>query len=204
MTPTLTRLMDPAPGSPLGPLRATAGAAGIVALAFARGLEAEEIEEAQRAETSDTIGLDRAGEVAGRAHLDQLEAELAAYLAGQLQAFTVPLQPAGTAFQQRVWTALAQLPYGRTCSYAALTAALGLPPGAARAVGQANGQNPIAILIPCHRVVQRGGGLGGYGGGLERKAWLLAHERQYAPDKGASAGGTDPAETWSGQLRLGW
>lgn len=188
--------------APLGTLRATATAEGIVGLWFAgetdedpgRGTAEAQLPEpgppAARADRTDPAAL---------GHLDQLEAELRAYVEGRLRSFTVPLRPTGTAFQRQVWEALATIPYGRTCSYAALTEQLGYPITSARALGQANGQNPIAILIPCHRVVQRGGGLGGYGGGLERKAWLLAHERRHAPADGPM----DPAETWSGQLRLG-
>lgn len=200
---TTPRLLLLAP--PLGPLRALATAEGIVRVDFAAAAGPEPAGEADQgsapASPPTVVGGPVDDEALAAAHLDRLEAELRAYLAGGLTQFTVPLRPVGTPFQLRVWAALAGLPYGGTCSYAALCAALGLPPGAARAVGQANGQNPIAILIPCHRVVQRGGGLGGYGGGLERKAWLLAHERRHAPVEGPAA---DPAEQWSGQLRLGW
>lgn len=113
------------------------------------------------------------------AHLDQLRAELAAYFAGQLQRFTVPLRYPGTPFQQQVWTQLQHIPYGETWSYAALAEAIGNP-GAVRAVGTANGQNRLAILIPCHRVVNKDGRLGGYGGGLWRKQALLDLEQRTA------------------------
>jgi methylated-DNA-[protein]-cysteine S-methyltransferase len=111
----------------------------------------------------------------GRSVLAVARDELDAYFAGRLTAFAVPLAAAGTPFQQRVWAALRRVPFGTTISYGALARALGRP-GAARAVGLANGRNPIAIIVPCHRVIGADGTLTGYGGGLERKRWLLAHE----------------------------
>ncbi len=107
--------------------------------------------------------------------LDQLESELAAYFAGDLREFTVPLHTPGTPWQQRVWDALLDIPFGETTSYGSLAAKLGNP-GGARAVGAANGQNRVAILIPCHRVIEAGGGLRGYAGGLDNKRRLLDHE----------------------------
>jgi methylated-DNA-[protein]-cysteine S-methyltransferase len=98
--------------------------------------------------------------------------QLDAYLAGALTQFTLPLAPRGTPFQQRVWAALQDIPYGQTESYGALAVRIGSP-GAARAVGLANGKNPIGIIIPCHRVVGSQGNLTGYGGGLDRKKQLL-------------------------------
>jgi methylated-DNA-[protein]-cysteine S-methyltransferase len=98
--------------------------------------------------------------------------QLDAYFDGALTCFTLPLAPRGSAFQQRVWAALAEIPYGETESYGELAARIGSP-GAARAVGLANGKNPIGIVIPCHRVVGSHGNLTGYGGGLERKKQLL-------------------------------
>jgi O-6-methylguanine DNA methyltransferase len=106
----------------------------------------------------------------------RLEAELVEYFAGERRAFTVPLHYPGTEFQVRVWTALRDIPYGRTTSYEALAATVGRP-GARRAVGKANGDNRIAIVIPCHRVVRKDGTLCGYGGGLWRKRRLLELER---------------------------
>jgi methylated-DNA-[protein]-cysteine S-methyltransferase len=102
--------------------------------------------------------------------------QLAAYFAGELITFDVPLAVSGTAFQQRVWTALQGIPFGSTTTYGTLAAQLG-DPRATRAVGAANGRNPISIIIPCHRVVGADGRLTGYGGGMHRKRWLLAHER---------------------------
>lgn len=108
--------------------------------------------------------------------VQRLEAELAAYFAGELSSFTTPVCPVGTPFQERVWEALVRIPTGETRSYAAIAREIG-EPTATRAVGTANGANPISILVPCHRVVRTGGALGGYGGGLDRKRWLLDHER---------------------------
>jgi methylated-DNA-[protein]-cysteine S-methyltransferase len=104
---------------------------------------------------------------------DQLEE----YFAGRRTRFDLTLDPAGTEFQRSVWFALADIPYGRTVSYAELAATVGRP-RAFRAVGQANGANPIPIILPCHRVVASGGGIGGYGGGLDLKRRLLALEQR--------------------------
>ena len=101
--------------------------------------------------------------------------QLRAYFAGDLTEFDLPLAPRGTAFQRAVWAALRDIPHGRTVSYAEIAARLGRP-GAARAVGAANGRNPISIVIPCHRVVGSAGALTGYGGGLGRKRFLLELE----------------------------
>jgi methylated-DNA-[protein]-cysteine S-methyltransferase len=101
---------------------------------------------------------------------------LAAYFAGDLDALAaVPVKTAGTAFQRDVWDALRTIPAGTTTSYGKLAAKLGRP-RASRAVGLANGSNPISIVVPCHRVIGASGALTGYGGGLERKRWLLQHE----------------------------
>jgi methylated-DNA-[protein]-cysteine S-methyltransferase len=99
--------------------------------------------------------------------------QLAEYFARERRAFDLPLAPAGTVFQQRVWTALLDIPYGTTTSYGEIARRLGLLPTASRAVGLANGANPISIIVPCHRVVGADGSLTGYGGGLDRKRYLL-------------------------------
>jgi AraC family transcriptional regulator of adaptative response/methylated-DNA-[protein]-cysteine methyltransferase len=112
-------------------------------------------------------------------HLEKLRDELASYFAGTLHSFSVPVVYPGTPFQQRVWQKLLAIPYGQTWSYEALAAAIGQPK-AVRAVGRANGQNRIAIVVPCHRVVNKNGELGGYGGGLRRKQFLLGLERRGA------------------------
>jgi methylated-DNA-[protein]-cysteine S-methyltransferase len=103
---------------------------------------------------------------------DQLEA----YFAGALTAFDLPLEPEGTQWQQGVWRALVEVPYGQTATYGEIARRVGKP-NASRAVGMANNRNPIAVVIPCHRVIGADGSLTGYGGGLDVKAWLLAHER---------------------------
>ncbi|MBT9254121.1 methylated-DNA--[protein]-cysteine S-methyltransferase [Phycicoccus sp. MAQZ13P-2] len=99
--------------------------------------------------------------------------QLAEYFAGERTVFDLPLRPEGTEFRRRVWRELALVPWGRTTTYGALAARLGLPPGASRAVGAANGANPLPVVLPCHRVVGSDGTLTGYAGGLERKAFLL-------------------------------
>ena len=108
--------------------------------------------------------------------IDRLGTELAAYFAGTRRQFTVPLVYPGSPFQVKVWDRLRRIPYGETCSYEQLARGVGAP-GAPRAVGNANGLNRLAILIPCHRVINKNGKLGGYGGGLWRKQALLDLER---------------------------
>jgi AraC family transcriptional regulator of adaptative response/methylated-DNA-[protein]-cysteine methyltransferase len=108
--------------------------------------------------------------------LDSLIAQLDEYFAGCRRVFDLPLTYPGTDFQQQVWAALLEIPYGQTWSYLELAKRVGSP-DAMRAVGQANGMNPIAIVIPCHRVINASGTLGGYGGGLPRKQHLLNLER---------------------------
>jgi AraC family transcriptional regulator of adaptative response/methylated-DNA-[protein]-cysteine methyltransferase len=104
-----------------------------------------------------------------------LERELASYYAGELREFTVPIFLVGSAFQKSVWEALRLIPFGQTRSYGDQAVGLGKP-NAVRAVGHANGQNPISVIVPCHRVIGADGRLTGYGGGLWRKRWLLRHE----------------------------
>ncbi|MBB4895413.1 methylated-DNA-[protein]-cysteine S-methyltransferase [Streptomyces olivoverticillatus] len=106
----------------------------------------------------------------------EAERQLAAYFAGELTGFDLPLRLKGTPFQQRVWAGLQRIPYGQTLSYGELAERIGAPPGASRAVGLANGKNPVGIIVPCHRVIGASGGLTGYGGGLDRKRRLLAFE----------------------------
>lgn len=102
-------------------------------------------------------------------------AQLRDYFTGERREFDLPLGASGTAFQQQVWRALCTIPYGRTASYRHIADAIGNPK-AVRAVGAANGRNPLAIVVPCHRIIGADGSLTGYAGGLERKQWLLAHE----------------------------
>ena len=105
----------------------------------------------------------------------EISAQLDAYFAGDREDFDLALAPHGTPFQQRVWAELTRIPYGETMSYSEVAQRLG-DPKLVRAVGLANGRNPISIVIPCHRVIGANGSLVGYGGGLERKKWLLEHE----------------------------
>ena len=156
--------------SPLGPLVAGATSKGICLLEFTdrRMLEAQ---------FATVRKLFAAPVVPGsNEHLEKLEREVAAYFAGTLQNFSVPLFYPGTDFQCRVWEKLLEIPYGETRSYEQLAIAVG-DKKAVRAVGRANGLNRIAIVIPCHRVVNKSGALGGYGGGLRRKQFLLDLER---------------------------
>jgi methylated-DNA-[protein]-cysteine S-methyltransferase len=104
--------------------------------------------------------------------------QLEAYFGGRLTRFDLPLRLDGTEFQRRVWDALVEIPYGETASYGEIAGRIGSP-GAARAVGLANGRNPVGIIVPCHRVIGSDGSLTGYGGGLERKLTLLQLEREH-------------------------
>jgi AraC family transcriptional regulator of adaptative response/methylated-DNA-[protein]-cysteine methyltransferase len=156
--------------TPLGPMIAGSTSQGVCLLEFTdrRMLEAQ----------LETLGR-RLGMplVPGdSAPLDQLGSELAEYFAGRRRAFEVSLHVSGTPFQEKVWKELARIPYGETRSYEDVAKRVGSP-GAMRAVGTANGMNRIAIVLPCHRVVNKGGKLGGYGGGLWRKQRLLALEQ---------------------------
>jgi AraC family transcriptional regulator of adaptative response/methylated-DNA-[protein]-cysteine methyltransferase len=156
--------------SPLGPLVVAAKKEGVCLLEFTdrRMLETQFATLRKRFACAIVPG--------NHEYLDQLKDELARYFAHALKEFTVPLVYPGSPFQQAVWKELLRIPYGETRSYEALARAVGCP-GAQRAVGRANGENRIAIVIPCHRVVNKNGQLGGYGGGLWRKQYLLDLER---------------------------
>jgi AraC family transcriptional regulator of adaptative response/methylated-DNA-[protein]-cysteine methyltransferase len=156
--------------SALGPLLVAAAPEGICLLEFTdrRALETQFATLRRR--------FARAIVPGNHEHVDQLKAELADYFAGARTTFDVPIVYPGTAFQQAVWEQLLRIPYGETRSYEDIAVAVGRP-SAQRAVGMANGKNRIAIVIPCHRVVNKGGRLGGYGGGLWRKQFLLDLER---------------------------
>ena len=145
--------------TPLGVLRATTDGRSIVALAY----DAPVVEPASTPPE------------AARELLDALRAQLDGYFAGHRTVFDLPLAPAGTPFQRSVWTALCDVRYGETASYAQIAQRVGSP-AAVRAVGAANGRNPIAIVIPCHRIIGSNGTLTGYAGGLDRKRMLLALE----------------------------
>src|SRR5262249_46745434 len=109
--------------------------------------------------------------------------QLTEYFGGGRAEFELPLLPEGTPFQRKVWNALCEIPYGETISYGELARRIGQPT-AARAVGLANGSNPLPIVVPCHRVIGADGSLTGFGGGIERKRWLLAHEAKFVRRSG--------------------
>jgi methylated-DNA-[protein]-cysteine S-methyltransferase len=155
--------------TPLGSVRAEATPDGVSALTFITSAKSERCSPlcGESAPTSDSHPAHN--------HLALLQHELAAYFAGTLRIFTTPLAPQGTPFQHRVWNELRAIPHGETISYATLATRLA-DPNATRAVARANAQNPIAIFIPCHRVIGKDGTLTGYAGGLERKQALLELE----------------------------
>ena len=145
-------------GSPVGPLSLVSDGARLVGLHFAGW-------------TLPAAAIGASDQV-----LSEAARQLDAYFAGRLRTFELPLGLEGTPFQQRVWSALRDVPFGETRSYAQLAKAIGMP-SAMRAVGAANGRNPIAIVVPCHRVVGADGSLTGFGGGIERKKFLLRLEQ---------------------------
>jgi methylated-DNA-[protein]-cysteine S-methyltransferase len=163
----------PVPGSsiacldtPLGPLEVRADARGITGVDFVKE------------------GEPRAGQAAGltAATLKVLEkalGQLEEYFRGERRSFSLPLVLEGRPFEKTVWAALLRIPYGATMSYQEIARVVGQP-RATRAVGGANHRNPVSIIVPCHRVLGSDGSLTGYGGGLWRKEWLLAHERRHA------------------------
>ncbi len=131
--------------------------------------------------------------------LAETRRQLEAYFAGERTAFALPLRGRGTDFQQRVWAALARIPYGATRSYRDVVAELGRPE-AVRAVGAANGRNPLPIVVPCHRVIGADGSLTGFGGGVAVKRWLLRHERAVLEARGDASDDRGGAQ---GRLRFG-
>jgi AraC family transcriptional regulator, regulatory protein of adaptative response / methylated-DNA-[protein]-cysteine methyltransferase len=159
--------------TPLGPMLALADNRGLALLEFVdrRGLE-RELETLQRK-------LKRTILPGPHRYLDRINADLDAYFEGRSLEFDTPIAMGGSPFQRAVWQALLQIPPGATRSYAEIATAVGRP-AAVRAVGRANGDNPLCLIVPCHRVIGADGTLTGYGGGLWRKRWLLAHERKHA------------------------
>ncbi len=154
--------------TPIGDLRLAASEDGLVAVVFPN-----EKKKRAFAETR--------GPGAARAHLDRAATALKEYFAGKRSDFSdIDLAPRGTEFQLRVWRALQKIPFGATKSYAEIARAIGNP-NAMRAVGLANGKNPLPIVVPCHRVIGADGSLTGFGGGLPTKKWLLAHEGVTTP-----------------------
>ncbi len=160
--------------TPLGPMLAVASEEGLCLLEFMdrRALETELIELRQRLGAPIMPG--------DNIHLQTIKRDLTAYFARELREFTLPLVLRGTPFQKQVWELLMRIPYGETWSYGQMAEKLGRP-DAQRAVGAANGDNRMAIIIPCHRVIRSDGSLCGYGGGLWRKKWLLDHEQGLMP-----------------------
>lgn len=166
MTSFATREVD----SPVGALTLVATERGLCYLGTGG-------ERATRIEAWRAQKLADAEEVATLPALDEAERQLARYFRGDLRAFDVPLDVAGTPFQESVWAALRAIPFGTTRTYADIAQQIGAPRGSERAVGSANGANPIGIIVPCHRVIGADGSLVGYAGGMRTKARLLAHER---------------------------
>jgi len=144
--------------SPVGPLRVVATPEAVTAIEFHPFADGEVVEE-------------------GTPLLLEAVRQLEAYFAGELTTFDLPLAPLGTDYQRRVWQALCDVGHGETVTYSEIARRLGQPAGASRAVGLANGRNPIPVVIPCHRVIGANGTLTGYAGGLERKQVLLDLER---------------------------
>jgi methylated-DNA-[protein]-cysteine S-methyltransferase len=148
--------------SPIGDLRLHAGPDALTRIEFSPFPES---------------GADPDGPAPDHPVLALAATQLREYFAGTRTEFSLPLAAVGTEFQHRVWDELVRIPYGRTAGYGDVAARLGLPPGASRAVGLANGRNPIPIVVPCHRVIGANGTLTGYAGGLERKRLLLDLEQ---------------------------
>jgi methylated-DNA-[protein]-cysteine S-methyltransferase len=150
--------------SPIGPLQLASDGRAITALYMNPQRHAPPDRHRWRAVSAESVPVLRDG-----------LRQLAEYFEGARRAFTLPLALVGTVMQQRVWMALRDIPFGETVSYGTIARRIGHP-AASRAVGAANGRNPIAIIVPCHRVIGADGSLTGFGGGLDRKRWLLTHE----------------------------
>jgi methylated-DNA-[protein]-cysteine S-methyltransferase len=158
--------------SPVGELLLVASDAGLVAIRFERNRHGDDLRDS-------SAPLANASTAEARV-LDAARLQLTEYFAGARTHFDLPLDLQGTPFQRRVWTALGEIPFGQTVSYVELARRTG-DVKAVRAVGAANGRNPIPIIVPCHRVIGANGSLVGFGGGLERKQWLLEHEGALTP-----------------------
>lgn len=162
--------------SPCGPLLCVVDAAGaVVRIEFGNGRESQRVTERMKAAGVEIV------EDPGRTA--ELRRQLAEYFAGERRDFDLALAPEGTPFERSVWNELRKIPFGETRSYGEIATALGRP-GAARAVGRANGANPIPIVVPCHRVIGSDGSLTGFGGGLETKSLLLELEGLSLPFSG--------------------
>ena len=159
--------------SPMGPLTLTAQGGALTAIDF--GAPAGFADRASVGTISSANGVGRAADDPTDPVLAEAAGQLGAYFAGELREFDLALRPSGTPFQLTVWQALRRIPYGGTITYGELARRIGRPT-AARAVGRANGQNPLPIVVPCHRVIGADGRLTGYAGGLDIKTALLAVE----------------------------
>jgi methylated-DNA-[protein]-cysteine S-methyltransferase len=155
--------------SPIGAIAAQAIQLGILAVSFTESELENNYSESFHTH-SDNLGIN---------HLKKLYIQLNEYFDGRRKSFDLSMHPAGTVFQQKVWDELQNIPYGETRSYQQQTNKMG-DPKAIRAVASANGKNPIAIIIPCHRIIGSNGSLTGYAGGLWRKKWLLEHEAKHS------------------------
>jgi methylated-DNA-[protein]-cysteine S-methyltransferase len=153
--------------SPVGPLLLTATDAGLTRVYFEKHRHMDPVHPSWRPAS--------AADGAAGVILAEARRQLEAYFAGRLREFDVPLAARGSPFQEKVWGLLREIPWGRTASYGEIARRIG-DASLSRAVGVANGRNPLSIVVPCHRVIGADGSLTGYGGGMERKRWLLAHE----------------------------
>jgi methylated-DNA-[protein]-cysteine S-methyltransferase len=156
--------------SPVGQLTLAASDTALTAVYFPTSRHVPPLRAGETGTAGEDDGSGPAGELLARARQ-----QLTEYFARTRTTFDLPLDPGGTPFERRVWDALRAIPYGTTVSYGELARRLG-DPRTTRAVGAANGKNPIPIIVPCHRVVGAHGELTGFGGGLDRKRWLLEHE----------------------------
>lgn len=169
--------------TPLGAMIAIASDAGLCALEFINPRRIARLDGRRRRwfPPHDMSDDTRGRSAAVSAILDGTEGWLARYFADEPgDSSEIPLDLRGTAFERRVWQALLAVPRGQTSSYGEIARRVGSP-SASRAVGLANGSNPVSIIVPCHRIIGSNGSLTGYGGGLDRKAWLLQHERRWSP-----------------------
>ena len=187
--PTVNRVID----TPIGPLTLVADDIGLRAVTWpdedgarvglAGQLGGADALNASAPSADGDANFDtssNSGSATAVATLDATEAQLREYFAGERQTFELPMHLVGTEFQQDTWRSLAQIPYGQTVSYGEQAERLGRPT-AVRAVGAANGRNPLSIVLPCHRVVGANGDLTGFAAGLDTKRWLLAHESDQSP-----------------------
>ena len=160
---TATRVVD----TPIGNVVVVANAVGVTSVEF----DVEDI--------NDVAGVDAQRDTVAESNADRAAEQLREYFAGKRTTFDVPLAATGTRFQAAAWAALCRIPFGNTISYKEQAMSMGKPT-ATRAVGAANGRNPIAVIVPCHRVIGADGSLTGYASGVDRKVWLLDHERRHS------------------------